>query len=135
MSNKLDYARTLSDMQKRFRKIEADLSDQGIKFYPPTTAGERARTLWQSMKERLLGGAALEITRSALNLDWHPEELRRAKTILIDMELIKPREDGRYVLGRVGPFSKIDELIRDDFFVLRLAEAAIVALSAILPKS
>ena len=130
-----DHVHTLSDMQKRFRTIEADLTDQGIKFYPPTTAGERARTLWRHVKQRLLRGAAVEITVSSLKLDLHREELRRARTILTDMELIKPRADGRYVLGRLGPFSKIDELIRDEYLDLKLAEEVVVALSAIMRKS
>jgi len=122
-------------MQKRFRKIEADLVDQGIKFYPPTTAGECARTLWRRIKQRLLRGAAVEITASALKLDWHREELRRARTILIGMELLRPRADGRYMLGRLGPFSRIDELIRDQYFDLKLLEDVVVALSAIAGKS
>jgi hypothetical protein len=134
-SKKLDYTRTFSDMQRRFRHIEADLTDQGIKFYPPTTAGERARTLWRHVKQQLLRGAAVEITASALRLDWHREELRRAKSILIEMELIKPRVDGRYVIGRLGPFSKIDELIRDQYLDLKLLEDVVLALAAITGKS
>ena len=51
------------------------------------------------------------------------------------MELIKPRADGRYVLGELGPFSKIDELIRDQYFFLKLAEAVVLALGALAPKS
>ena len=105
------------DLEK-IREIEADLRDQDIKFYPPTTAGGRARTLWRLIKQRLLRGAAVEITTSALKLKWHREELRRARLILISMELIKPRADGRYVLGRLGPFGKIDELIRDQYLDL-----------------
>ena len=124
-----------SRIPRSLREIEADLHDQGIKTYPPTLAGERARMLWRLIRPLLLRGAAVEIRASALKLDWHREELRRAKAILIDMELIKPRADGRYVLGQLGPLSRIDELIRDEFFLLKLAEAAVVALSAIMPKS
>ena len=120
---------------QKIREIEADLHDQGIKLYPPTTAGERARTLWRLIKQRLLRGAAVEITASALKLYWHREELRRARAILIDMELIKPRADGRYVLGRLGPFSRIDELIRDQYLDLKLLEEVVVALDAITGKS
>ena len=112
----------LSAMQERHRKIEADLLDQKIKLYPASTAGERARSLWRHIKQRLLRGAAVEMTASALKLDWHREELRRARAILIGMELIKLRADGRYVLGRLGPFSRIDELIRDQYFDLKLLE-------------
>lgn len=130
-----DYVRTLSDIQKWLRNIETDLAEQGIKLYPSTTAGERARTLWRRLKVPLLRGAAVEITISELKLDWHREELRRARAILIDMELIKLRGDSRYVVGRLGPFSKIDELILDEYFFLRLVQAAGVALSALMPKS
>lgn len=80
-------------------------------------------------------GDAVEITNSALKLNWHREELRRARAVLISMDLLKPRADGRYVLGRLGPFGKIDELIRDEFFFLKLAEEAMIALSAIMGKS
>ena len=47
------------------------------------------------------------------------------------MELIVPRADGRYVLGRLGPFSRIDELIRDHYLDLKLMEGVMIALSAI----
>ena len=126
---------SMSEMRGRFREIEADLRDQNIKFYPDGRSGERARFLWRQIKTLLLRGAAVEITTSALKLDWHREELRRARAILIDMELITARADGRYLLGRLGPFGKIDELIRDEFLFLKLAEAAVVALSALMPKS
>jgi len=128
-----DY--TLSDMQKRFRKIETDLIEQGIKLYPPTTSGERARTLWRRIKEQLLRGAAVEVTASSLKLKWHREELRRARMVLIDMELIKSRADGRYVLGQLGPFSRIDELIRDQYFDLKLLEDVVIDIVAITRKS
>jgi hypothetical protein len=134
-SSKLDYSHILSEMQARHRKIEADLTDQGIKFYPPTTAGERARTLWRRIKHPLLRGASVEITVAAVKLEWHREELRRARTILIDMNLIKPRADGRYLLGSLGPFSKFDELIRDEYLDLKLLEDVVLALSAIMGKS
>ena len=42
-----------------------------------------------------------------LKLDWHREELRRARTILMEMDLISPSVDGRYVLGRLGPFANV----------------------------
>ncbi len=125
----------VGDLSESIRKIETDLLDQGIKLFPPTRSGERAQSLWLKIKPRLLRGASADITISALNLDWHREELRRAKSILIDMELIKPRADGCYVLGRLGPYSKIDELLRNEFFFLKLAEAAMLALSALAPKS
>jgi hypothetical protein len=134
-SSKADYNRFVSDTKKQLRKIETDLLDQEIKLYPATMAGEHARILWRHIKLRLLRGAAVEITVSALRLHWHREQLRRAKAILIDMELIKASPDGRYVLGQLGPFSKIDELIRDQYFDLKLLEDVVVALSAITGKS
>jgi hypothetical protein len=85
-------------MRGEICKIKTDLRDQRIKLYPLTTAGERARTLWRRIKLALLRGAAVELTISALKLDWHREELMRAKSILIDMELIRPRVDGYYLL-------------------------------------
>ena len=51
------------------------------------------------------------------------------------MELIKPRADGRYVLGQLGPFSRIDDLIRDQYLDLKLLEDVVLALSAIGGKS
>ncbi len=125
----------IADSRDTVREIEADLHDQGIKLYPPTKNGERARSLWRKIKPRLLRGGAVEITTSVLRLKLHREELRRARTILIDMGLIKPRADGRYVLGPLGPHSRIDELIRDQFFDLKLLEGVVVGLSAIMQKS
>jgi hypothetical protein len=134
-TSKLDTPVSLSEIGKQTRKIKVDLLDQGIMLFPTTRTGERARSLWLQIKPRLLRGDAVEITTSALKLTCHREELKRARMILLDMGLIKPRDDGRYVLGRLGPFSKIDELLRDEFFFLKLAEAALIALRAIMPKS
>ena len=122
----------IADSRDTVREIEADLHDQEIKLYPSTKTGERARSLWRKIKPRLLRGGAVEITTSVLRLKLHREELRRAKAILIDMGLIKPRADGRYVLGPLGPHSRIDELIRDQFFDLKLLEDVVVGLSAIM---
>ena len=55
--------------------------------------------------------------------------------ILVDMGLIKPTADGRFVLGPLGPHSRIDELIRDQFFDFKLLEGVVVELSAIMQKS
>jgi hypothetical protein len=65
-------------------------------------------------------------------LEWHREELKRARNVLIEMELIKRRQDGLYVLGR---YDRFDELVRDSVFDLMLVEAVLVGLSAFLPKS
>jgi hypothetical protein len=126
-----DYGRFLTDTKKQLRKLEADLLDQGIKFYPGTKAGDRARTLWLLIKLRLLRGVPIRITISALGLDWHREELKRARSILVEMELIKRRDDGGYVLGPLGPYSRIDEVIREEFFVLKLLEDAVIAVCSI----
>ncbi len=117
------------------RGVEADLHDQEIKLYPSTKTGERARSLWRKIKPRLLRRGAVEITTSVLRLKLHREELRRARTILVDMGLIKPTADGRFVLGPLGPHTRIDELIRDQFFDLKLLEGVVVGLSAIMQKS
>lgn len=49
------------------RQIETSLLDQGIKLFPPTGSGERARSLWLQIKPRLLRGAPVDISISALN--------------------------------------------------------------------
>jgi hypothetical protein len=51
--------------------------------------------------------------------------------VLVEMNLIKPRADGRYGLGSFGPCGRIDELIREQFFDLKLLEGVVVALRAI----
>ena len=129
------WSGVLAEAREMIRGVEADLHDQEIKLYPSTKTGERARSLWRKIKPRLLRGGAVEITTSVLRLKLHREELRRARTILVDMGLIKPTADGRFVLGPLGPHSRIDELIRDQFFDLKLLEGVVVGLSAIMQKS
>jgi hypothetical protein len=41
------------------REIEADLLDRGIKLFPATRTGERARLLWRRIKPRLLVASLL----------------------------------------------------------------------------
>jgi hypothetical protein len=126
---------SVSQLRKAIGRAEADLLDQGVKLYPRTRTGERARSLWLQIKRRLLRGAAVEITASALGLAWHRQGLKRAREVLVEMGLIKPRADGCYVLGPLGPFSMIDKLIREQFFDLKLLEEVVVALSEITSKS
>jgi hypothetical protein len=75
---------------------------------------------------------AIEMTPSGLALDWHRQELKRARDILVEMGLIRQRADGRFVLGRHDP---IDELVRDQFLELQLIKGVAVALTGLMPKS
>jgi hypothetical protein len=122
---------SIAEERKKIRRIETDLVDQGIKFFPATEPGGRARSLWNQIRPSLLRGGAVEITAFALGLKWHRQELKRARDILVEMALIRSREDGRFVLGRIGPFSAIDELIREEFFLLKILEGVAVAIAAI----
>jgi len=119
-----------SECQELSRRIETDLVEQGVKLFPATKTGERARELWRQIKPDLLHGRAIEITRSALRLDLHREELKRARALLEEMSLIKPRSEGRYVLGDVGPCGAIDELIRDEFLNLKVLESLVILLAS-----
>jgi hypothetical protein len=64
-------------------------------------------------------------------LSWHREELRRARAVLIEMELIRQRADGLYLLGR---YDLIDELVRDSFLDLKAVEEVLVALSGVVSQ-
>ena len=119
----------LSDLCERIGQIEADLHDQGVKLFPNTRAGHDAQVLWRKIKQHLFRGGAVQITASVLRLSWHREELRRARNVLIAMELIKRRSDDLYVLGR---YDQLDELVRDRFLELRAVEAVMVALNGIV---
>jgi hypothetical protein len=121
----------MADSRSKIREIEANLTDQGIKLFPATKTGERAQLLWLRLKPQLLRGDAVETTVSALHLDLHREELKRARVVLVEMGLIKPRVDGRYVLGSLGPCGRIDELIRDEFLNLKLLESLVILLASI----
>jgi hypothetical protein len=133
--SKPNVFRIPTDVQGRLRAIKADLIDQKIKPFPSGTAGRRARSLWREIRSRLRHGVVVEITGSALGLDWHRQELKRARDDLVQMDLIKPRADGNYMLGSFGPFSRIDELIRDQFFALEELEQVLIAICAISAKS
>jgi hypothetical protein len=113
------------------RKIETELHDQGVKLFPSTRTGDRARDLWHRIRPALLRGKAIEITCLSLRLDLHREELKRAKMVLEEMGLIQRRAGGRYVLGDVGPCGAIDELIRNEFLNLKVLESLVILLASI----
>jgi hypothetical protein len=114
------------------RQVEADLMDQGIALFPSTAAGRRAQALWYKIKPHLLRGGSVDITPSTLDLDWHRQELKRARDVLVTMGLIRRRRDDFYVLGRYDP---IDDSVRDRFLELKLLERLMVGLSALTSKS
>ena len=74
-----DEAAWTTEPRTTIRKIETDLLDQGVKLFPVNKTGARARELWRRIKPDLLRGRAIEITCSALGLDLHREELKRAR--------------------------------------------------------
>jgi hypothetical protein len=125
-------AALMTDLHEKIRKLETDLREQGIALFPNTRSGQHAELLWRKIKRHLFRGGAVQIRRGVLKLDLHREELRRARSVLIQMELIKSRIDGLYVLGR---YDWLDQEVRDRFFELKLAEALLVYLSAFVPKS
>jgi hypothetical protein len=122
----------MTSLHDKIRELETDLRGQGIALFPNTRSGQHAELLWRKIKQHLLRGGAVHITTSILKLEWHREELRRARNVLVEMELIKSRIDGLYVLGR---YDWLDQEVRDRFFELKLAEALLVGLSAFVPKS
>jgi hypothetical protein len=121
----------MTDLRAKIRELEADLRDRGITLFPNTRAGHRALLLWRKIKQHLFQGGAVQITASVLGLEWHRQELRRARNVLIKMGLIKRRVDGLYTLER---YDRIDELVRDSFLELKALEEVMIALSG-LPKS
>jgi hypothetical protein len=114
-------------MRDRIRQVEADLYEEGVKLFPSTRAGHHAQLL-----QHLLRGGAVQITASVLKLEWHREELKRARNVLIEMELIRQRTDGIYVLGR---YDWLDEEVRERFSELKVVEELLVALSSVGAKS
>jgi hypothetical protein len=76
------------------------------------------------IKPRLRRGAAVELTSSALKLGWHREHLRRARTILVRMGLIKSTPDGRFVCICTGLLAEMDEEIREQIYCMRLLRDA-----------
>jgi hypothetical protein len=124
--------RSLSTAREKVRQLEADLVDQGIKLFPNTQVGQRAHSLWGKIKLHLLRGGSVDVRCSTLKLAWHREELRRARSLLVGLQLIRPRSDGLYVLGQYDP---LDELARERFLDLKLLEGLLVGLSGFMAKS
>ena len=121
----------VADTRDKIRHLEANLHEQGVKLFPNTRAGHHADLLWRKIKQHLFRRGAVQITTSALGLSWHREELRRARAVLIEMELIPQRADGLYLLGR---YDRIDELVRDSFLDLKAVEEVLVALSGVVSQ-
>jgi hypothetical protein len=61
----------------------------------------------------------------------HREELRRARNVLIEMELIKRRTDGLHVLGH---YDSLDEELRERFSELKMVEDVMITLSGLMNK-
>jgi hypothetical protein len=121
-----------ADLREHVRQLEADLADQGVALFPNTAVGQRAYSLWYKIRPHLLRGGAVEITPSTLSLSWHRQQMKRARDLLVEMRLIRPRPDGRYVIGRYAP---LDELARERFLELKLLEGVLVALSGLMQES
>jgi hypothetical protein len=121
-----------TNLRERIRLTQADLARQGVALFPCTSVGQRAHTLWKKIRPHLLRGGAIQMTPSSLKLGWHRQELKRAREILVEMRLIRPRADGLYVLGTYDP---VDELAREASLDLRLIEGVLVGLSGFLQKS
>jgi hypothetical protein len=119
-------------MRDKIHELEADLGDQGLKLFPNTRSGQHAYHLWRRIRHHLFRGGAVQITASVLKFHWHREEIRRARNVLIEMELIRRRTDGLYVLGR---YDWLDEEVREQFSDLKIVEEVLVALSSIVTKS
>jgi hypothetical protein len=119
----------MTGLRDKIRELEADLRDQGLKLFPNTRAGYHAQVLWRKIKRHLFTGGALQITAGVLKLYWHREELRRARNVLVEMELIRRRTDGLYALGH---YDWLDEEVRDRFSELKVVEEVLAALSGIV---
>jgi hypothetical protein len=128
----VSLSRRTADRRAEVRELEADLLNQGIKLFPTTKTGERARILWIRLRKHLLRGGSVEISPSALGLNWHRQEMKRVREVLVGMELIRPRSDGRYVLGR---YDRLDELSREAFMDVKLLEGVLVGLSSLMQES
>ena len=128
----LDEPFSAAVAHKTVQQLEADLLGQGLSLFPATKAGIQAQRLWKKVKLDIGRGLAIEVTVSALGLDWHRQELKRARDILVEMGLIWQRADGRYVLGQ---YDQLDELVRDKFLDLKLLEEVAVSLGRLMHKS
>jgi len=114
------------------KQVEADLLDEGIGLFPNTQGGVHAHLLWHRISEPLFRGAGVQIAISVLGLGWHRQELKRARDILVKMELIRPRPDGLHELGR---YDSLDEEVRERFVELRAIEKVMTSFGDIMRKS
>jgi hypothetical protein len=121
-----------ADLRGQVKQVEADLAGQGVALFPSTVVGQRAHSLWLKIRTQLVRGGAVQITPSALGLNWHRQEMKRARHVLVEIDLIRPRVDGLYVLGR---YDRLDELARERFLDLKLLEGVLVGLSGLMGKS
>jgi hypothetical protein len=87
-------------VREKIKQLETDLAEQGVALFPSTAVGQRAHSLWCKIRPHLLRGGSIDVKCSNLKLAWHREELRRARSLLVGLQLIRPRADGLYVLGR-----------------------------------
>jgi hypothetical protein len=120
------------EVRNNIREVRGDLTNHGLKLFPATQAGLHAHLLWCHIRQRLFLGGTIGITLSALQLRWHRQELKRARDILVEMELIRPRPDGLYVLGR---YARLDDEVRERFVELRAIEKVMVSFDGIMGKS
>jgi hypothetical protein len=127
-----DGSLSTAAVREKIKQVEADLADQGLALFPNTKAGEHARILWLRIRTHLLRGGSVDVKCSPLNLAWHRMEVKRARDILLQMGLVRPRPDGRYVLGR---YDRLDELSREAIMDVKLLEGVLVGLSGFLQKS
>jgi len=100
-------------------EMAAQLTELGIGLFPGGRAGGRALALWSMIRGPLLRGKAVTITVNALGLTWHRMELKRARDAMIEIDLIRATEDGRYILGR---YDWLEENMRLDLHVVRELE-------------
>jgi hypothetical protein len=122
----------VADTRDNIRNLEANLLDQGVKLFPSGRSGQHAELLWHKIKRHLFTGGALQIRAGVLKLDWHREELRRARKILVEMGLIQVMPGGLYKLKN---YDWLDEELRERFSELKMVEEVLVALSSIGTKS
>jgi hypothetical protein len=122
----------MTHLHAKIRQLEVDLTAQGLKVFPSTKVGRRAHHLWLKLRPHFLRGGSAQITPMAVGLTWHRQELARARDVLVEMALIRRRQDGLYVVGRYDP---LDELARERFLEVKLAEGVLVAFGSLVPKS
>jgi len=130
--NALPWPADLAKHSRNIRQAEADLLREGVKPFPITQPGLDAYKLWHLIKPRLLRGLSLELTPTNLRVDWHRQKLKRARDVLVDLELIRPTQNGSYVLGR---YSRLDDLTREGLLDVHIVREVHLILGTLLKKS